>query len=80
MSPRNAKKPRKPPIELPLDDDAFIRLPVVLAVYPVGETSWWKAVKTGLNPKPVKLSPRVNGWKVVAIRRLLASRLDEDHP
>lgn len=72
MPSRPSKKPRKP-VALPEDDDAFVRLPVVLSVYPVGETSWWAGVKSGRYPKPVKLSKRVNAWRVGGIRQLLVT-------
>ena len=75
MPLRSSKKVRPSP--LPEDDDAFVRLSTVLHVYPVGETSWWKGVRDGRYPSPVKLSRRVNGWRVGSIRALLASRIEE---
>ena len=72
MPPRVPKKNQKH-VALPEDDDALVRLPTVLGVYPVGETSWWKGVAEGRYPKPVKLSPRVNAWRAGKIRELLAS-------
>src|SRR5262249_6912250 len=76
MPPRATKSGRNAiePIALPADDDAFIRLPVVLAVYPIGATSWWNGVASGVYPRPVRLSPRVCAWRVGEIRQLLASR------
>jgi predicted DNA-binding transcriptional regulator AlpA len=84
MPPRPTRKTKRDktpqkltgPVTLPADDDAFVRLPTVLAVYPVGETSWWNGVADGRYPAPVKLSKRVNGWRVGAIRRLLAAADD----
>lgn len=67
------KRRAQTPIALPAEDSAFIRLPTVLGVFPVGETSWWKGVAEGRYPRPIKLSPRVNGWRVADIRKLLAS-------
>jgi predicted DNA-binding transcriptional regulator AlpA len=58
---------------LPADDDAYVRLPTVLGVFPVGETTWWAGVAAGRFPKPVKLSPRVIAWRVGDVRALLAS-------
>ena len=72
MSPRVPKKTLKLS-ELPEDDEAFVRLPTVLRVYPVGENTWWTGVADGRYPKPVKLSKRVVAWRVGAIRALLAS-------
>jgi len=53
----------------------FVRLPQVLAVFPVGKTCWWQGVKTGRFPKPVKLSPRVTAWRAEDIRQLIKNPL-----
>src|SRR4030095_10215161 len=78
MPPRPRKTPR-PVFALPPDDDAFVRLDVVLSVFPIGETSWWKGVAEGRYPPPVKLTPRVNAWRVGTIRALLASYAGTDN-
>lgn len=56
-------------IRLPLE--GYVRLPTVLAVYPVSRSTWWNMVKTGTAPQPVKLGPRITAWHVSDIRRLL---------
>ena len=68
--PRKAKKRSMPPA-LATADIGFIRLPEVLALYPVGERSWWRGVAEGRFPRPVKLSRAVTAWRVSDIRRLL---------
>ena len=78
MPPRAPQKPRTP-VALPIDDDALIRLPDVLAVFPIGPTSWFKGIAEGRYPKPLRLSARTVAWRVSDIRRLLASVGDE-HP
>jgi predicted DNA-binding transcriptional regulator AlpA len=72
MPPR-ARKSACRSTALPPDDEAFVRLRVVLGVLPIGERTWWRGVKEGRYPKPVKLSPRVDGWRVGEIRALLRS-------
>ena len=54
----------------------YLRLPHVLALYPVGKSSWWRGVKEGRYPKPVKLAPRTTAWKAEDIAALL-ERLGE---
>lgn len=54
-----------------LPTEGYVRLPQVLAVIPVGKTSWWNGVKSGKYPTPVKLSPRCTAWKVEDIRALI---------
>jgi prophage regulatory protein len=54
-----------------LPDTGFVRLPDVLRVIPLGKTSWWKGVKSGRFPKPVKLSARCTAWRAEDIRELI---------
>ena len=77
MPPKVTKKPREP-IALPEDDDALVRLPTVLGVFPVGETTWWNGIKAGKYPRPVRISARVNAWTVGSIRQLLAAAADDN--
>ena len=51
--------------------DGLLRLPQVLAVFPVGKSSWWAGVKSGRYPKPVKLGPRTTTWRAADIRALI---------
>ena len=50
----------------------FVRLSQVLEVIPLSKTSWWRGVKSGRFPKPVKLSERCTAWKAEDIRALIA--------
>jgi prophage regulatory protein len=61
------------PIAAHLPKEGFVRLPVILALYPVGRSTWWAGVKAGRFPAPVKLGPRVTAWPVDAIRELIES-------
>ena len=36
----------------------LLRIHQVLALVPIGESSWWKGCKAGIYPKPIKLGPR----------------------
>jgi hypothetical protein len=38
---------------------------------PISRSSWWAGVKSGLYPKPVKLSPGVTAWRVEDVRALI---------
>jgi len=49
----------------------FMRLPAVLAVYPVSKTTWWAGVKSGRYPQPVKLGPRTTAWRAEDIMQLI---------
>lgn len=54
-----------------LPPEGYARLPQVLAVIPVGKSTWWAGVKAGRFPQPVKLGPRVTAWRVTDLRALI---------
>ena len=51
----------------------FLRLPQVLAIYPVGKTTWYEGVKSGRYPPSVAIGKRAKGWRVEDIRELIAN-------
>jgi prophage regulatory protein len=51
----------------------FVRLSTILAVVPVGRSTWWEGVRSGRFPQPVKLGPRTTAWRVEDIRHFLDS-------
>ncbi len=56
-----------------IPETAYLRLPQVLAVYPVSRSTWWAGVRNGRYPKPVRLSARCTAWRAEDIRALLES-------
>lgn len=44
--------------------------PPMLPIFPVSPATWWKGIKQGLYPKPVKLGPNTTAWRVEDIRQL----------
>lgn len=54
-----------------LPETGFVRLPQVLAVFPVSRSAFWAGVKNGRYPTPVKLSPKCTAWRVEDIRELI---------
>lgn len=56
-----------------IPEDGFLRLPQVLAVYPVSRSAWWGGVKSGKYPPSIKLGPRTTAWRAKDIRALIAS-------
>lgn len=55
-----------------LPDSAYVRLPVVQALYACSPASVWRGVKSKRIPAPHKLSPRTTGWLVGDLRIALA--------
>jgi len=49
----------------------FVRLPQILAVIPIGKSTWWAGVKTGKYPQPVKLGINTTAWKSEDISELI---------
>ena len=62
---------REQPIVIP--EIGFLRLPQVLAVFPVSRSTWLTGVRTGRFPQPVKLGPATTAWRAQDIRGLIAS-------
>ncbi len=56
---------------LPLS--GFLRLHQILRLIPVGKSSWWRGVKEGRYPKPVKIAPRTSAWRAEDIAALMAT-------
>jgi prophage regulatory protein len=54
-----------------LPQTGLLRIKQVLQFVPVSRSSWWKGVKEGRYPQPVKLSQRITCWKATDIRRLV---------
>jgi prophage regulatory protein len=45
--------------------------PPIVALIPIGRTSWLNGVKSGKYPKPVKLGERTTAWKIEDIKALI---------
>ena len=55
-----------------LPKTGFVRLPTVLSYIPIGKSSWWDGVKSGLYPQPVRIGKRVTAWRAEDIHALIA--------
>jgi predicted DNA-binding transcriptional regulator AlpA len=61
----------------------LLRLKQVLKLIPVSAATWWRGIKDGRYPKPVKLGPRMTCWLTSDIQALidrLAQGVDLDGP
>lgn len=54
-----------------LPETGLLRLKQVLHLIPVSRSTWLAGVKTGIFPKPLKLTPRTVAWKVEDIRAII---------
>lgn len=51
--------------------DPLLRLPQVLAIVPVGRSTWWQWVSTGKAPKGIKLSEKCTAWRKSSIQKFV---------
>jgi prophage regulatory protein len=56
----------------------LVRLSDILRVMPIGRTTWWKGVKSGVFPKGIKFASNVTAWRAEDIRKLIASYSNGD--
>ena len=54
-----------------LPETGFVRLPQILAVIPVGKSTWYAGVKSGKYPSPVKLGANTSCWRAEDIHALI---------
>jgi len=56
-----------------LPDSAYVRLPVVKALFACSSASVWRGVAASRIPKPKKFSPKITCWNVGELRAALAT-------
>lgn len=49
--------------DLSIVSKRLLRINQVLALVPIGRSSWWEGCRTGRYPKPIKLGPRTTVWR-----------------
>lgn len=49
--------------QLSIPTYGFLRLPQILAIFPISKSAWWEGCRTGRYPKPIKLGPRTTVWR-----------------
>jgi|GEM_PF-315426 len=66
-------------VDMKLPETGFLRLKDIIGdpekgvkgLIPVSRTTWWRGVKEGIYPKPVKISSRTTAWRVEDVRELI---------
>lgn len=56
-----------------IPETGFVRLPQILAVFPISRSAFWAGVKSGKYLSPIKLSARCTAWRVEDIHALIAN-------
>jgi predicted DNA-binding transcriptional regulator AlpA len=54
-----------------LPDAAYVRQPVVQALFSISSATVWRYVKSGRLPAPDRIGTRAIGWRVGGIRKAL---------
>jgi len=49
----------------------YLRLSQILEILPIGRSTWWKGVKDGRFPPPIKLGTRITMWDEEEVLRLV---------
>ncbi|MEO1247833.1 MAG: AlpA family phage regulatory protein [Pseudomonadota bacterium] len=52
--------------------EGFLRLNQVLERIPVSKRSWYRGIRAGRFPRPIKLGPSTTVWRVEDIRALIS--------
>ncbi len=63
-----------------LSGDGLLRLPEVLAVFPVSASTWWEGVRAGRFPQSIKVGPRCTCWRAADLRALIANAGTGEQP
>jgi prophage regulatory protein len=50
-----------------------MRLPQVLARFPISRATWYAGIKSGKFPKPIKLGERASAWRGSEVEALIQS-------
>lgn len=50
--------------------------PPIPPIIPVCKSTWWAGVRSGIYPRPIKLSPRVTVWNIEDIREIISRQRD----
>lgn len=56
-----------------LPSGQYVRLNQILRMIPVSKSTWYRGIKSGIYPKPVRISTRASAWKMEEIIRCLES-------
>ncbi len=53
--------------------ETLMRLPQVLARFPISRATWYAGIKSGKFPKPIKLGERASAWRGSEVEALIQS-------
>lgn len=67
------RRHRKPPLSV-LPPTGHVRLRDILAHLPIGRSTWWRWVREGKVPQPIKLSEQVCLWRAEDVHKLIRDR------
>lgn len=53
--------------------ETYLRLKQVLQIIPVSRSTWYRGIKAGVYPSPVRLSTNIAAWKYSDVSMLVRS-------
>ncbi len=73
----------------PLPETGYLRLsqiignpkanPPIPPIIPVSKSTWWEGCRKKRFPAPVRLGPRITGWRVEDIKALIAGTFESEN-
>jgi len=54
-----------------MPNDGYVRLPAILAFLSISKTTFYSGIRSGIFPKPLKLSKRTSVWRALDIRQIV---------
>ena len=54
-----------------INETRLLRLPEVLAIFPVSRSSWYLGISKGVYPRGIKISERTVAWSAEDINKLI---------
>lgn len=54
-----------------LPETGLVRLPTILRHFPVSKSAWYRGVREGRYPQPVRLGPKTVAWRAEQVRELI---------
>lgn len=51
--------------------EGFVRLPQILAFLAISKSCFYKGIREGRFPQPVKLTARTSAWRAIEIRKIV---------
>jgi len=56
--------------EISMPHDGYVRLPAILTYFSISKSTFYAGIRSGIFPRPVKLTKRTSVWRASEIRNI----------